>query len=140
VNLPPMSHRCGHFLADPIPLRLRLRAVPPHRIFPPSMRGRFSAMARPFTVLLFVALAFRGPDGHAAEGPDFTAEVKPILARSCFRCNGPDEQESGLRLDTATGVREGGYSGATVVPGKSAESLLIHAVTGTGDASAMPPE
>lgn len=97
-------------------------------------------MARLFAALLFVALAFVSPYAHAAEGPDYDAEVKPILVRSCFRCHGPEEQESGLRLDTAAGFREGGYSGATVMPGKSAESLLIQAVTGTGDTLAMPPE
>jgi len=97
-------------------------------------------MARPLIFLFFVALACRVPCALAADAPDYDADVKPVVARSCFRCHGPDEQESGLRLDTATGIREGGYSGATVVPGKSAESLLILAVTGTGDTSAMPPE
>ncbi|MEX0714065.1 MAG: DUF1549 domain-containing protein, partial [Pirellulales bacterium] len=80
-------------------------------------------------------------ESEPADRPvDYRQDIQPILAENCYRCHGPDEQESGLRLDRRSGVLEGGYSGAAVVPGKSGESLLIAAVTGTGDASKMPPE
>ncbi|MBX9791801.1 MAG: PSD1 and planctomycete cytochrome C domain-containing protein [Pirellulales bacterium] len=96
-------------------------------------------------ILLLVAVsALRAPGAEAnapvAEAVDFTREIRPILAGHCFKCHGPDKQESGLRLDTAQGLQTGGYSGPAVAAGKSAESLLIKALTGADDASAMPPE
>lgn len=76
----------------------------------------------------------------AAEPVDFARDVKPILQARCHRCHGPAKQKAGLRLDAAALVVSGGNSGAAIVPGKSAESLLIHAVLGRKDVHAMPPE
>jgi mono/diheme cytochrome c family protein len=70
----------------------------------------------------------------------YLEQVKPLLTKRCVGCHGPDEQESGLRVDTAAGLLEGGYSGAAVVPGKSAQSLLIHVLQGQGDLTRMPLE
>jgi mono/diheme cytochrome c family protein len=66
--------------------------------------------------------------------------VRPLLIAKCVRCHGPDKQQSGLRLDTVRAATTGGDSGPTVVAKKSADSLLMHAVTGTNGASKMPPE
>ena len=71
---------------------------------------------------------------------DYLSGIKPILVKNCSKCHGPQKQLAGLRLDTAGGLREGGDSGATIVPGNSLKSLLIHAITGTENASKMPPE
>ena len=37
----------------------------------------------------------------AAEQVDFTREVRPVLAKNCFACHGPDDEhrQAGLRLD-----------------------------------------
>ena len=67
-------------------------------------------------------------------------DVRPILAQRCLKCHGPDEQKSGLRLDTVASMLAGGNAGAAVVRGKSCESLLIKAVSGAEDVSSMPPE
>lgn len=71
---------------------------------------------------------------------DYPQQVQPILTAHCVKCHGAAKQESGLRLDSASALLAGGYSGPSIVPGKSAESILIHVVTGKGDLSAMPPE
>jgi cytochrome c553 len=71
---------------------------------------------------------------------DYSRDVRPILAQNCFQCHGADEQKSGLRLDSVAATLEGGNSGAAIVPGRSKESLLIQAVTGAEDVTAMPPE
>jgi mono/diheme cytochrome c family protein len=76
----------------------------------------------------------------AAEPVDYLRDVKPILAKNCFKCHGPDKQQSKLRLDTAAFMLKGGKTGPVVVVGKSAESRLIDAVTGTNGAPAMPPK
>src|SRR5690606_5121907 len=39
-------------------------------------------------------------DVVAAKPVDFSREVKPILARRCFACHGPESGEGGLRLDS----------------------------------------
>jgi len=78
--------------------------------------------------------------GPAAAVVDFERDVRPILTGHCFKCHGPDKQESGLRLDTPQGIVTGGNSGPPVSAGKSAESLLIKAIAGADDASQMPPE
>ncbi len=70
----------------------------------------------------------------------FETEVRPLLAANCFECHGPEQQWSGLRLDTREDLAKGGDSGAAVVSGQPDESLLIRAVRHDDDAPAMPPE
>ncbi len=71
---------------------------------------------------------------------DFERDVKPIFLMHCRECHGADKQESGLRLDTPSGLRAGGNSGPALVAGNVDGSLLIQAITGTGEASKMPPK
>lgn len=71
---------------------------------------------------------------------DYTAQVKPLLLKKCAGCHGVKKQQVGLRVDSGRGMLEGGDSGPAIVPGESAKSLLIHALTGTEGASQMPPE
>lgn len=61
---------------------------------------------------------------------DFATDVKPIFERRCLECHGPQKQLGGLRLDqrrTALGESD---SGLAILPGKSAESLLVQLVAG----------
>lgn len=78
----------------------------------------------------------------AAEEPrvDYEKQVKPLLARHCASCHGPQKQQSGLRIDSGKSILAGGDSGPAVVAKEPTKSLLIHAVTGTEGASKMPPE
>lgn len=72
---------------------------------------------------------------------DFAAEVRPLLARRCFSCHGPQRQESGLRLDQrAAALRGGDWGEPAIAPGKSAESLLVRAVAGVEPDLIMPPK
>ena len=71
---------------------------------------------------------------------DFTRDVKPVLDKRCISCHGPKLALHGLRLDTRGGALKGGDSGApAVVPGRSAESLLIRYVSGQDKEIVMPP-
>ncbi len=78
----------------------------------------------------------------ADEAPkvDYSRQIKPLLAKHCQQCHGPQKQQSGLRIDSGRGLLDGGDSGPAVIPKDIAKSLLIHAVTGTEGASKMPPE
>jgi mono/diheme cytochrome c family protein len=87
---------------------------------------------------VFVPL-FAGPVA-AAEPVDYLRDVKPILAANCYACHGAEKQRSGLRLDTAAALLHGGNAGPAAVPGKSADSLLVKAVTGADDVKVMPPK
>jgi hypothetical protein len=71
----------------------------------------------------------------------FETKVRPRLSESCYRCHGPEKQNSGLRLDSREGVLAGGSGeGPAVVPGKVDESPLIAAIRHEHDTLKMPPK
>jgi mono/diheme cytochrome c family protein len=76
----------------------------------------------------------------ASDPIDFDRQVRPIFAAHCVKCHGPTKEESGLRVDSVTALVQGGYSGPSITPGKSRESILIQVLRGEGDLKAMPPE
>jgi mono/diheme cytochrome c family protein len=69
---------------------------------------------------------------------DFSTDVQPIFEASCWNCHGPKRTESGFRLDQRKAALKGGERGGDIIPGKSAESLLIHAVAHVHDELKMP--
>lgn len=69
----------------------------------------------------------------------FESTIRPLLAKHCIGCHGPDKQKVGLRLDDKAGWAKGGDSGPAILPGKPAESLLVKAVRREASVSAMPP-
>ena len=71
---------------------------------------------------------------------DYLREVKPILAAHCYTCHGAIKQKGGLRLDTVGLMTEGGDHGATLIPGKAGDSLLLKHVLGEKGFKRMPPE
>ena len=85
--------------------------------------------------IFFVALC----TGHAAV--DFTRDVKPILEKHCYDCHGAEKQKNGLRLDVKAHAFKGGEDhGVPIVPGKSADSVLIKFVSGEDEDNIMPPK
>ncbi len=75
----------------------------------------------------------------SAEKIDFDADIKPLLTAHCVKCHGPFKQKGGLRLDNAATAKEGGNTGAAIVPGKSADSALVRALAGHEPFQQMPP-
>lgn len=91
-----------------------------------------------FRATIFIFCALTTPV-WAGEAVDYTKEIKPILSGICYQCHSETQQKHGLRLDTAAYALKGGQSGPAIVPGKSEESLLIKAVSGTAhDLARMP--
>src|SRR5262245_46167274 len=90
-------------------------------------------LACPPLALLCLASA-----GRADPTVDYVRDVKPILSRHCYACHGEKMKKGKLRLDSAAFARKGGASGPAVVPGKSADSLLIQSVRGEDGLTRMP--
>ncbi|MBY0522314.1 MAG: DUF1553 domain-containing protein [Gemmataceae bacterium] len=75
----------------------------------------------------------------AAEAVDYARDVKPVLKAQCYSCHGAREQKGKLRVDTVTLMMSGGRSGASIVPGKSDDSLLLEKITHGPANKRMPP-
>lgn len=97
-----------------------------------------SARVLPFCLLLTAAGAAPLP-----EKIQFNAHVRPILSDKCFACHGPDKntREADLRLDlfdAATAPLQNS-DGRAIVPGKPADSVLLHRIDTTDPDDVMPP-
>jgi len=69
---------------------------------------------------------------------DFVKDIQPIFAENCLACHGPKRSEANFRLDSKEIALKGGDLGPAIVPGKSGESLLVHAVAGVKSDFVMP--
>ena len=67
----------------------------------------------------------------------FEAQIRPLLAESCYHCH-TDDEKGGLRLDSRERLLKGGESGPAIVPGDPDGSLLIKAVRHAAGAPKMP--
>lgn len=77
----------------------------------------------------------------AQRAVDFSRDIRPLLAKSCFKCHGPESQEAGLRLDVRSLALSGGDSGPAIVAGNGANSRLLHLIAGLDkETGRMPPE
>jgi hypothetical protein len=71
----------------------------------------------------------------------FEKKVRPVLVNNCYNCHSASTNaKGGLRLDDRNALLHGGSSGPAVVVGKPEKSLLIQAVSHSGDVSSMPPK
>ncbi len=73
----------------------------------------------------------------------FVFEIQPLLQRKCLTCHGDDPSDLGGDFDLRSrqSMLKGGQSGlASVLPGRVAESQLIHAVKRIDPDAAMPPK
>jgi len=82
-----------------------------------------------------------GSDGLSAGDLQFDRHVRPILAKNCYHCHGPDEdaRETDLRLDHEGGLNAdlGGYQ--AVVPHSTADSELFLRIASDDPEQRMPP-
>ncbi len=93
--------------------------------------------------VVFTLLAACGPAaGQPAKDALYNSQIRPILARHCWRCHGPDSdnRQAGLRLDqfsSATAVQPSGLP--AIHPGQPEQSPLLQRVTSTDPQLRMPP-
>lgn len=76
----------------------------------------------------------------ASRPVDFKGDVQALFAERCYSCHSVEKQKGGLRLDRKADALAGGDSGKVILPGKSAESVLIHNVAGLDPDNQMPPK
>jgi hypothetical protein len=62
---------------------------------------------------------------QASGSVDFSRDIEPLLMSRCGSCHGSQQQMGGLRLDSHENTTRGGYSGAAIQPGHSADSILV---------------
>ncbi|MFM8250635.1 MAG: PSD1 and planctomycete cytochrome C domain-containing protein [Planctomycetota bacterium] len=69
----------------------------------------------------------------------FESRIRPVLVAECYGCHSQKagNPKAGLLVDSRQGLRQGGESGAAVVPGNPDDSLLMEALRHEG--VAMPP-
>jgi hypothetical protein len=95
------------------------------------------------TTLLLACLATLASTATAADSDDsqvsFSRDILPLLAKKCFACHGPAEQEAGLALHTSKHATAKNDSGlVAVVPGKPDQSQLMTRIRSNDPDSRMP--
>lgn len=72
--------------------------------------------------------------------PDFYRDVFPFLKANCVSCHNKTTTKAGLNMETPELMIQGGDSGPSIVPGKSAESLIVTASLHQEDMEMPPPK
>jgi WD40 repeat protein len=75
---------------------------------------------------------------HAVE-LDFYKDVYPFLKTNCISCHNKTTTKADLNMETPALMIKGGEAGPSIVPGKSAESLIVAASLHTQDMEMPPP-
>src|ERR1039458_9542737 len=68
------------------------------------------------------------PPASDKTGVTYATDIKPLFEKSCVKCHGAEKPKARLRLDSLEGTLKGGEDGKVVLPGDSANSILIHNV------------
>lgn len=72
---------------------------------------------------------------------DFSRQIRPLLAKQCFSCHGPDKQESGVALhDFARATSEADSGQKAIVPGNIDASEILKRIASDDPSHRMPPE
>ncbi|MBI2827105.1 MAG: PSD1 domain-containing protein [Planctomycetia bacterium] len=100
----------------------------------------------PLIAALVLAVASSAASSSRADSPRdegaefFELKIRPVLAGKCFKCHGADKASGGLRIDSRDALLKGGEHGASIVPGKPGDSLLVRALRHEDDEVQMPPD
>ncbi len=90
----------------------------------------------------FAAIVIGIVTAPAADEPiRFNRDIRPILAKNCIACHGPDENDrkAGFRIDTFVGATETRDGIRGIVPGEPDGSEVIARITHPDPDEVMPP-
>jgi GxxExxY protein len=94
-------------------------------------------------ISVFASLFVLCGKSFGAETPDYARHIAPLFQQYCLDCHGKQDPEGGLVMETHEALMKGGDSGAAILPGKSADSLLVKFLEGRsgkeGKNQFMPP-
>lgn len=97
-----------------------------------GQRQRVHASIAFFATLLTILAFFHLPSASALQTiPSYTKQIEPIFQEKCSACHNHTTRKGDLNLDSYESLKTGGKRGAPIVPGKSAESLLVKMIEGT---------
>ena len=91
-----------------------------------STKLTLAALAGSFSFVL--AAAAELPPASTKTDVTYAADIKPIFDASCVKCHSGDKARSRLKMDTLEGVMKGTKQGKILIPGDSANSLLVKAI------------
>ncbi len=80
------------------------------------------------------------PPASTQAGLTYDKDVKGLFDQNCIKCHGPAKQKARVRLDSLEAALKGGEHGKVILPGRSAQSPLVHCVARLRDDTAMPPK
>ena len=95
-------------------------------MFDNRIMGTLLRVGLPASVLILTIPALQ-----PADDIDFSRQIQPVFAESCYACHGPKVQMAGLRLDQRP-------TAEILAPGNSANSRLIQRITSTDVRARMP--
>ena len=101
---------------------------------------------RPILAITILSFCVLTGSLHADESLDpvqvefFETKIRPVLVQHCYSCHSLDSDsvKGGYLVDSRKGIRQGGDSGAGIVPGNPDESLLLSAMK--YESFEMPPK
>jgi len=90
--------------------------------------------------LLVMSAAVRSVSATEPGVDFFERKIRPVLVEHCYECHSAVAKQikGKLRLDSRPGMRRGGESGRSVVPGNPGQSLLLKALR--HESLEMPPK
>lgn len=80
------------------------------------------------------------PPPASKTGVTYQSDIRPLFEASCVRCHGNERPKAGLKLNSLEGVLKGSKDGKVVLPGESAKSQLVIAISQLDPKLAMPPK
>src|SRR5579871_1905816 len=106
----------------------------------PALESMIHSQLRLLVIFAVAALGWlaagQGAPAGAADAPTFELDIRPILKTYCLDCHGSGEKLSGnLDLRLRRFAVKGGDTGAAIIPGNAAGSVMIERLK-AGD---MPP-
>ena len=79
------------------------------------------------------------PPAASQTSVTYEKDIKPIFQKSCLKCHSGEKPKGKFSMETLASLLKGGAEGASILPGNSAKSALVHMASDLVKDSEMPP-